>query len=166
MSNITIFQGYDNPILLGSGSEGWIYRISDNYVVKVAARERYKTDMFYEIKMCRLLYSLGISVPEPIMCDYVRINGAVKKGFIMDYIDGITNSIYGDKTDEFSDYEWNLATTLALDEVKRAKKLGFSLAKNKDGHNIDNPEWIFTKDKKIKLIDFTKWQYKDIICQY
>ena len=160
MSKITPLQVYTNPILLHGHSEGWIYRISDNYVVKVAARERYKTDMFYEIKMCRLLYSLGISVPEPIMCDYVRINGAVKKGFIMDYIDGITNSIYGDKTDEFSDYEWNLATTLALDEVKRAKKLGFSLVKNKDGHDIDNPEWIFTKDKKIKLIDFTKWKYK------
>ncbi len=160
MSKITPLQVYTNPILLHGHSEGWIYRISDNYVVKVAARERYKTDMFYEIKMCRLLYSLGISVPEPIMCDYVRINGAVKKGFIMDYIDGITNSIHGDKTDEFSDYEWNLATTLALDEVKRAKKLGFSLAKNKDGHDIDNPEWIFTKDKKIKLIDFTKWKYK------
>ena len=157
---ITPLQIYKVPILIAKHGEGTIYKISDNHCAKMPSGNRYKTDMFYEIKMCRLLYSLGISVPEPIMCDYVRINGAVKKGFIMDYIDGITNSIHGDKTDEFSDYEWNLATTLALDEVKRAKKLGFSLVKNKDGHDIDNPEWIFTKDKKIKLIDFTKWKYK------
>ena len=158
----TPLQVYEVPILIAQHGEGTIYKISDIHCVKVPSGDNYSIKkMGYEIKISRLLYSLGISVPEPIMCDYIRINGAAKKGFIMEYIDGISNWIHGDKTDEFSDYEWNLATTLALDEVKRAKKLGFSLAKNKDGHDIDNPEWIFiSKGEKIKLIDFTKWKYK------
>jgi len=158
----TPLQIYEVPILIARHGEGTIYKISDIHCVKVPSGNYYSIEiMGHEIKISRLLYSLGISVPEPIMCDYVRINGVVKKGFIMEYIDGITNTIHGDKTDEFTDYQWNLATILALNEVKTAKKLGFSLVMNKDGHYIDNPEWIFIpKDKKIKLIDFTKWKYK------
>ncbi len=158
---ITPLQIYEVPVLIKRHGEGTIYKISDIHCVKVPSGDNYSIEkMGYEIKIGRLLYSLGISVPEPIMCDFVNVRDIVEIGYIMEYIDGISNWIHGDKTDEFSDYEWNLATTLALDEVKRAKKLGFSLAKNKDGHDLDNPEWIFTKDKKIKLIDFTKWKYK------
>jgi len=152
MSKITPLQVYTNPILLHGHSEGWIYRISDNYVVKVAARERYKKDMFHEIKIARLLYSFGISVPEPIICDFVNVRDIVEIGYIMEYIDGITNE--------------PSTRQQANDEVNKADKLGFSRVKNIDGNYVDNPEWIFTKDKKIKLIDFTKWQYKDIKCQY
>ena len=152
MSNITIFQGYDNPIFVSSGKEGCVYRISDKYAVKVAARKGYKKDMFHEIKIARLLYSFGISVPEPIICDFVNVRDIVEIGYIMEYIDGITNE--------------PSTRQQANDEVNKADKLGFSRVKNIDGNYVDNPEWIFTKDKKIKLIDFTKWQYKDIICQY
>ena len=112
----------------------------------------HEKDMFHEIKIARLLYSFGISVPEPIICDFVNVRDIVEIGYIMEYIDGITNE--------------PSTRQQANDEVNKAVKLGFSRVKNIDGNYVDNPEWIFTKDKKIKLIDFTKWQYKDIICQY
>ena len=155
MTKITLLQSYDNPILLGSGSEGWIYRISNKYVVKVAAREKYNQDMFHEIKIARLLYSLGISVPEPITCDYVRvpsepIDGEIKMGFIMEYIDGIS---WEDKS--ISKGDNILAHNLVHKEIKLYSERGFSW-------KVDNPQWIFTKDKKIKLIDFTKWKYKGL----
>ena len=88
MSKITLLQEYDSPVLLETASEGWIYRISNKYVVKVNACKRYKKDMFHEILITRLLYSFGISVPEPITCDYVKVENEVKKGFIMEFIDG------------------------------------------------------------------------------
>ena len=152
---ITSFQIYKVPILVIEHGEGTIYKISDIHCVKVPTGNSYKKNMFHEIKIARLLYSLGISVPEPIMCDYVNVRDKVEIGYIMEYIDGITNSIHGEKTDEFTDYQWKLATDLSLLEVKKAKKLGFSWV-------VDNPEWIFTKDKEIKLIDFTKWNYKGL----
>jgi len=159
---ITPLQSYEVPILIAEHGEGTVYKISDNHCAKIPSGNRYKRDMFYEIKMCRLLYSFGISVPEPITCDYVNVGDKVEIGYIMEYIDGISNCIHGEKTEEFTDYQWNLATILSLNEVKKAKKLGFSWAKYKDGEVIDNPEWIFTKDKEIKLIDFTKWNYKGL----
>ena len=167
MSKITSLQIYDKPILLQAAksepyfqgpdllydnnnnlaTEGWVYRISDKYVVKVAARRRYKKGMFYEIKIARLLYSLGISVPEPITCDYVNVRDKVEIGYIMEYIDGITNE--------------HSCHSQVLDEVNKANELGFIYT---DSSTIvgSSPGWIFTKDKKIKLIDFTKWKYKGL----
>ena len=150
MTKITLLQSYDNPILLGSGSEGWIYRISNKYVVKVAAREKYNQDMFHEIKIARLLYSLGISVPEPITCDYVNVRGKDEIGYIMEYIDGIS---WDDNN--ISEEDNVLAHNLVHKEIKLYSERGFSW-------KVDNPQWIFTKDKKIKLIDFTKWKYKGL----
>ena len=150
MSEITSLQIYDKSILLENATEGWIYRISDKYIAKVAAREKYDRDMFHEIKIARLLYSFGISVPEPITCDYVRVDGEIKIGFIMEYIDGIS---WGDKS--ISKRDNILAHNLVHKEMKLCSERGFSC-------KIDNPQWIFTKDKKIKLIDFTKWQYKGL----
>ena len=143
---ITPLQIYKVPILIAEHGEGTIYKISDNHCAKMPSGNRYKTDMFYEIKMCRLLYSLGISVPEPIICDFVNVRDIVEIGYIMEYIDGITNE--------------PSTRQQANDEVNKADKLGFSRVKNIDGNYVDSPEWIFTKDKKIKLIDFTKWKYK------
>ena len=151
MSNITIFQGYDNPILLGSGSEGWIYRISDNYVVKVAARERYKKDMFHEMKIARLLYSFGVSVPEPITCDYVNVRDKVEIGYIMEYVEGIS---WNDQN--ISEEVSIVANNLMDMEMSLCSKLGFT------DYGLINEQWIFTKDKKIKLIDFTSWKYKGL----
>ena len=151
MSEITSLQIYDKPILLETASEGWIYRISNKYAVKVAAREKYNQDMFHEIKIARLLYSLGISVPEPITCDYVRVDGEIKMGFIMEYIDGIS---WEDKSISKDDRLY-ITHNLVHKETKLYSERGFSW-------KIDNPQWIFTKDKKIKLIDFTKWKYKGL----
>ena len=143
MSKITLLQSYDSPILLENHSEGWVYRISDKYVVKVPSPvelEKYTTHMFYEIKIARLLYSFGISVPEPITCDYVNVRDKVEIGYIMEYIDGITNE--------------RSSHSQVLDEVNKANELGFT--------NTDTG-WIFIpKDKEIKLIDFTKWNYKGL----
>jgi len=156
MSKISSLQTYDKPILLenAKSSEGWIYKISDKYVVKVAARERYNQDMFHEIKMTRLLYSFGISVPEPITCDYVNVRDKVEIGYIMEYVEGID---WHDKS--ISKKDNILAHNLVHKEMHLCYGRGFSC-------KVENPQWIFTKDKKIKLIDFTKWQYKGFICQY
>ena len=150
MSKITLLQDYDSPILLENHSEGWIYKISDKYVVKVEAPKEFSTynsGMFYEIKMARLLYSFGISVPEPITCDYVKVENEVKKGFIMEFIDG--KSFHHDmNTDDRS-----LANYMLEVEKEKCYEKGFTVVN-------EDIEWILTKDKKIKLIDFTKWKYK------
>ena len=150
MSKITLLQEYDSPVLLETASEGWIYRISNKYVVKVNACKRYKKDMFHEILITRLLYSFGISVPEPITCDYVKVDNEVKMGYIMEFIDG---KAFDDET--ISDKDLILAKKLLDKEVKLSLKLGFSFPD-------DCPQWIFTKDKKIKIIDFTKWNYRGL----
>jgi RIO-like serine/threonine protein kinase len=155
MSNITIFQGYDNPIFVSSGKEGCVYRISDKYAVKVAARKGYKKDMFHEMKIARLLYSFGVSVPEPITCDYVNVRDKVEIGYIMEYVEGIS---WNDQN--ISEEVSIVANNLMDMEMSLCSKLGFT------DYGLINEQWIFTKDKKIKLIDFTNWQYKDIICQY
>ena len=91
MSKVTLLQKYEEPIFIASQSEGQVYKISDKYVVKVPTRERYKEDMFHEIKIARLLYSLGFPVPEPITIDYVNVrDNKVELGYIMEYIDGIS----------------------------------------------------------------------------
>ena len=46
--------------------------------------------MFHEIKITRLLYSFGISVPEPMTCDYVNVRGKDEIGYIMEYVEGIS----------------------------------------------------------------------------
>jgi len=158
MSKITLLQSYDSPILLESDSEGIIYRISDKFVAKVGIptygtasfSSKYEKRMFYEIKIARLLYSLGISVPEPIMCDYVRVDDDVRMAYIMEFIDG---KAYDDET--ISDKDLTLAKKLVDKEMKLSSKLGFTILQ-------EAPQWIFTKDKKIKLIDFTEWKYKGL----
>ena len=106
--------------------------------------------MFYEIKIARLLYSFGISVPEPITCDYVNVRDKVEIGYIMEYVEGIS---WHDKS--ISKKDNILAHNLLHRELKLTSSLGFSL------HN-EEAQWILTKDKKIKLIDFTNWKYKGL----
>tara|TARA_R100000030_G_C3244198_1_gene121362 strand:- start:71 stop:529 length:459 start_codon:yes stop_codon:yes gene_type:complete len=150
MSKITLLQDYDSPILLENHSEGWIYKISDKYVVKVESPKEfptYNSDMLYEIKMARLLYSFGISVPEPITCDYVKVENEVKRGFIMEFIDG--KSFHHDMNTD----DRNLAESMLGYEREKCYEKGFIV-------EYEDMEWILTKDKKIKLIDFTKWKYE------
>jgi RIO-like serine/threonine protein kinase len=153
MSKITPLQIYTEPIFIEGHSEGWVYRISDKYVVKVPAPDelvKYTTHMFYEIKIARLLYSFGIPVPEPITCDYVNVRDKVEIGYIMEYVEGIS---WYDKS--ISKKDNILAHNLLHRELKLTSSLGFSL------HN-EEAQWILTKDKKIKLIDFTNWKYKGL----
>ena len=152
MSKITLLQNYDSPILLENHSEGWVYKISEKYVAKVETPKEFPTyniDMFYEIKMARLLYSFGISVPEPIACDYVRVDNEVKKGFIMEFIDG--KSFHHDMSTD----DRNLAESMLGYEREKCYEKGFTV-------EYEDMEWILTKDKTIKLIDFTKWKYKGL----
>ena len=149
MSKITLLQEYDSPVLLETASEGWIYRISNKYVVKVNACKRYKKDMFHEILITRLLYSFGISVPEPITCDYVKVDNEVKMGYIMEFIDG--KSFHHDMSTD----DRNLAESMLGYEREKCYEKGFTV-------EYEDMEWILTKDKTIKLIDFTKWKYKGL----
>ena len=137
---ITSFQIYKVPILVIEHGEGTIYKISDIHCVKVPTGNSYKKNMFHEIKIARLLYSLGISVPEPIMCDYVNVRDKVEIGYIMEYVEGIS---WHDKS--ISKKDNILAHNLLHRELKLTSSLGFSL------HN-EEAQWILTKDKKINAL--------------
>jgi hypothetical protein len=61
---ITPLQIYEVPVLIDRHGEGTIYKISDIHCVKVPSGDNYSIKkMGYEIKISRLLYSLGISAP-------------------------------------------------------------------------------------------------------
>ena len=99
-----------------------------------------------------LLYKNNISIPEPITCDYIEVDGKLGMAYIMEHIDGISFNLTDDKE------TIELGEKLAEDEAKKINKLG--LFKNVDGSPISGPQWILTNDKQIKLIDFEKWEYK------
>ena len=149
MSEITLLQEYDKPIFLENGSEGFIYRISDKYVVKVPARNRYKLQMEHEINISRLLFSHKISVPEPITIDYVNVRDKVERGFIMEYICGESWDDEGIDEEDII-----LGRKLAKLQIEKSIEKGFFY-----NHAV-NPQWILTYDGKLKLIDFTNWKYK------
>ena len=151
MSKVTLLQKYEEPILLDTGSEGWIYKISDKYVVKVPIRERYKEDMFHEIKIARLLYSLEFPVPEPITIDYVNVrDNKVELGYIMEYIDGI--SIFNG---DISIEDKIVAHNLLHRETKRLFRKGFTSM-------VPAVECILKPNGEIRLIDFSQFQYKEL----
>ena len=151
MSKITLLQKYEKPIFIASQSEGQVYKISDKYVVKVPCSERYKEDMFHEIKIARLLYSLGFPVPEPITIDYVNVrDNKVELGYIMEYIDGI--SIFNE---DISKEDKIVAHNLLHRETKKLFRKGFTSM-------VHAVECIFTKEGDIKLIDFSQFQYKEL----
>jgi predicted Ser/Thr protein kinase len=105
-------------------------------------------DVFYEIKIAMLLYKNNISIPEPITCDYIEVDGKLEMAFIMEYIDGTSF----DLTDNKEIIE--LGEKLAEEESKKINKLGIF-------ENVSGPQWILTNDKQIKLIDFEKWELKN-----
>ena len=149
----TSLQTYENPICIGESGDGVhrTFRISDKYVAKLKRDNRehprckHYGDVFYEIKLARLLYAFGISIPEPITCDYVEIDGQYIMAFIMEYIEGTSFNLTDDKE------TIQLGEKLAAEEAKKINELGIF-------PNISGPQWILTNDKQIKLIDFEKWE--------
>ena len=157
--NKSNLQTYDKPIELGKSLDGHrsrrAFRISDEYVAKLGIEKetvsnqklldyKFYGDIFHEFKIAKLLYTNGISIPKPITCDYVNINGKLQMGFIMEYIDGISF----DETENTELLE--LAEKMVLKEEKKVEKLNlFS--------NFTGPQWILTNKNEIKLIDFEKW---------
>ena len=148
MSKVTLLQKYEEPIFIASQSEGQVYKISDKYVVKVPTR---KEDMFHEIKIARLLYSLGFPVPEPITIDYVNVrDNKVELGYIMEYIDGI--SIFDE---DISIEDKIVAHNLLHRETKRLFRKGFTSM-------VPAVECILKPNGEIRLIDFSQFQYKEL----
>jgi predicted Ser/Thr protein kinase len=157
--NKSNLQTYDKPIELGKSLDGHrsrrAFRISDEYVAKLGVGKetvsnqklldyKYYGNILHEFKVAKLLYTNGISIPKPITCDYVNINGKLQMGFIMEYIEGIS-------FDETKNKELlELAKKMVLKEEKKIEKLNlFS--------NFTGPQWILTNKNEIKLIDFEKW---------
>ena len=95
-----------------------------------------------------LLYKNNISIPEPITCDYIEVDGKLEMAFIMEYIEGTSFNLTDDK--EIIE----LGEKLAEEESKKINKLGIF-------ENVSGPQWILTNDKQIKLIDFEKWELKN-----
>jgi len=157
--NKSNLQTYDKPIELGKSLDGHrsrrAFRISDEYVAKLGVgREtvsnqklldyKYYGDILHEFKVAKLLYTNGISIPKPITCDYVSINGKLQMGFIMEYIEGVS-------FDETKNTELlELAEKLVLKEEEKIEKLNLFF-------NFTGPQWILTNENEIKLIDFEKW---------
>ena len=157
--NKSNLQTYDEPIELGKSLDGHrshrTFRISDKYVAKLGLEResifnqklldyKYYGDILHEFKVAKLLYTNGISIPKPITCDYVSINGKLQMGFIMEYIEGVS-------FDETKNTELlELAEKLVLKEEEKIEKLNLFF-------NFTGPQWILTNENEIKLIDFEKW---------
>jgi|10_taG_2_1085330.scaffolds.fasta_scaffold06627_2 hypothetical protein len=152
MSKVTSLQIYDEPIRIAKR----IYKISDKYVIKFISLkpESAKEDIFYEIQVARISHSMGIPIAEPIVCDYAKVDGEIKVGFIMEYVDGIEGrQVTNDRILATSDKNLQLGNQLSDVEIKKAKKLGITIVE---------PQWILIDDKKIKFIDVAKWQYRGL----
>ena len=164
--NKSNLQTYDKPIELGKSLDGHrsrrAFRISDKYVAKLGLEResilnqklldyKYYGDIFNEIKIARLLYANGISIPEPITCDYVNINGKLQIGFIMEYIEGISF----DETENTELLE--LAEKLILKEEVKIKELNLFTDFTGCSPGSSGPQWILSNENEIKLIDFEKW---------
>jgi len=142
-------------------SSGWdqcTFRISEGKVAKFGsgfdrwpdfARERIES----EYETARELYDGGISVPEPLgifavslPADSERISVCERPALITRYIDGtIRRELGKQERDEMIQF--------VMDEVERAKNLGF-----KPGPDVYSPDnSILGRDGKGYLIDFEQW---------
>ena len=170
MMNKSNLQTYDEPIELGKSLDGHrshrAFRISDEYVAKLGIGKetvsnqklldyKYYGDIFHEFKVAKLLYTNGISIPKPITCDYININGKLQMGFIMEYIDGISF----DETENSELLE--LAEKLILKEEVKIKELNLFTDFTGCSPGSSGPQWILNNENEIKLIDFEKWEIKD-----
>jgi|TARA_Y100000034_G_C6762723_1_gene339809 hypothetical protein len=187
----TSLQIYDDPIYLSGGAMGEVYRISDKYVIKV--RQIDKSNKFLknhnieflikqhylvsqqEIKKLRILYSWGISVPEPITIDYVDVRGELELGLIMEYIEGYSFKVYQPTNlfgvelripEDISAPEEtkkilvdNISKTeidFLLEEIVKIKKLGFSsIGPHERMECIYNPD---LSGLPFRVIDLDCWE--------
>ena len=151
------FQTYEFPKFIDNQCEGWIYRISDNDAAKIPNTI---LNIGREMKIARMLYESGISVPKLKGWEYVKVPQEFdkpRKAFIMEFIEGRNGcELYQGKYSNFEKYE--LAVRLAEEEIEKAKQLGFNLGF--DEGNSSN--YILTPNKKIKLIDFSAWFHPDV----
>ncbi len=148
----TRLQEYEGPELIGEGYHGFVYKISDTRIAKIAGP--YVNLIGREEKIAKKLFEYEISIPEPFGIQNIPIitnlHGVKKErifdAFIMEFIPGKT----GYELEEYNHRDFEKSKLLLSRELGRAREKGFD--PGVDGFSLKN--YIFTPDKKIKLIDF------------
>lgn len=137
------------------GAHGKVYRLTDNYVVKVLwDRAHIKKGVEHEFFIACELCGEGISVPKPIGLFDVEVKEGSsiynRKGFVMAFVPD--SNVYG--------YKKCVLKRRLNRELRKCKRLGFD--------PLDPPNFVLGKhnvlyDKKqdkLYLIDFYHWQRK------
>lgn len=142
--------------IVGSGADGYVYKINNNYAVKVLSWNYEGRGVDYEYDVAQELYRFGVSVPKPIGVFDVKTKTSGKtrneKGFVMEFVHGTKSSDSNKK---------NLELELEYKkEIKKCKKAGF-VPKDTEwnewaGHNVLYDE----KQDKIYLVDLIRWRKK------
>jgi len=149
--------------LIGSGSDGPVYRISDDKVAKFEwagglgvpggffAVSPIGKRIQNESEVCKFLYENGVSVPKPYGIFRIKqprgemwsAIGVPRRfpAFVMEYLDA-----GGPRPENISE--------LVEKERQKAITLGFKLH---DAGYSDNTLWVPNR-QKVYLIDFSKWQ--------
>jgi RIO-like serine/threonine protein kinase len=165
---ISPYQTYENPKRLNLiGAHGRCYQIAEGYSAKIPYEDN--TRIGKEMRIAKMLYAAGISVPEPFSWDFVNVPrdyDEAKKAFIMEFIPGeliselshrIKYQVTLDAKCKEEEIKRNiLAKQLLYNEIKKAKELGFTPGGDSD-HNC-----ILTPDDTIKIIDFALWSHPDV----
>jgi RIO-like serine/threonine protein kinase len=151
-------QTYENPLVLGrKGSHGKCYKISEESAAKIP-REYIQISIGREMKIAKMLYEAGISVPKPLAWDFISVPQEYQEpqmAFIMEYVPGwdcySLSRKFGKEYEEF-------AFELAQHEITKANELGFI-----PGLDALTPlNLILSSNFEIKLIDFGNWGHKDV----
>lgn len=144
----TPYQTYHQPILLGGAGDGKVYRISHDEVAKVSDNPG---RLGKEMKMAKMLYQAGISVPEPRGWDDVQLaQERFQKAFIMEHIEGKLGS-------DTMGRESFRALDLVEAETNRARRFGFIPKQEKFWRN-----WILRPNGEVVLIDFGRWSHPEV----
>lgn len=132
---------------VGKGTYNLIHMLGSLYVVKFKIRGGQEWRAFSEAEneIAQSLHSNGIAVPKPEgVFNIVRPHdGVIIPGFVMEYIPGRV----------LSHIDNNYATKLWLNELKKARYLGYQLFDAGDHNAIWNE-----RKKKLYLIDFESWE--------
>ena len=142
------FQKYKNPIRIGWGAHGEVYRISDRHVAKIDYHEFSLGTLEKELEISRELFNGGISVPRPEGIFSVKISKyfSLINGFVMEYIRGKE----GDKVrNKYMDH----VTGLINIEIEKVIKLGFCPL----DFGLHNSIYV-PKEDRVYLIDFAFWK--------
>jgi hypothetical protein len=137
--------------LVGSGGDGEVYKLTDDYVVKIAEKD---CGINHEYSIADELYKAGISVPRPMGIFNVKIDygGYVpeKEGFVMGFA-------RKDKCKRGKKLELNQRLNQELEKCKRLGFIPFDIDwDERKGHNV-----LYNKKRDIfYLIDFDFWKRK------